>query len=94
MIAEREPKDLQIGLALLQAIKDELGLTPSRKSLDFLLNACVNAKDLQNSLLIWKEYQAAGFRYNVLTFLRLVIRFFFFPSLFYVPVFLGLDCWC
>ncbi|XWS51936.1 hypothetical protein CRYUN_Cryun11dG0024700 [Craigia yunnanensis] len=71
MIAERESKDLRIGLALLQAIKDELGLTPSRKSLDFLLTACVNAKDLQNTLLIWNEFQAAGFPGNVLTFLRM-----------------------
>ncbi|XP_022733606.1 pentatricopeptide repeat-containing protein At4g04790, mitochondrial-like isoform X2 [Durio zibethinus] len=70
LTAEVEPKDLQIGLSLLQAIKDELGLTPSRKCLDFLLNACVNAKDLQNSLLIWNEYQAAGYPYNILTFLR------------------------
>ncbi|KAL4273268.1 hypothetical protein GQ457_13G002560 [Hibiscus cannabinus] len=71
VIAERQPTDLQIGLALLQAMKDELGLTPSRKSLDFLLTTCVNAKDLQNSLLIWSEYQAAGLRCNVLTFLRM-----------------------
>ncbi|KAK8706080.1 hypothetical protein V6N13_049658 [Hibiscus sabdariffa] len=71
VIAERQPTDLQIGLALLQAMKDELGLTPSRKSLDFLLTSCVNAKDLQNSLLIWSEYQAAGLRCNVLTFLRM-----------------------
>ncbi|XVF77629.1 hypothetical protein PTKIN_Ptkin14bG0061600 [Pterospermum kingtungense] len=71
VIAEREPTDTQIGLALLQAIKNELGLSPSRKSLDFLLNACVSAKDLQNSLLIWNEYQAAGLPYNVLTFLRM-----------------------
>lgn len=72
MIADREPIDLHIGLALLQAMKDELGLTPSRKSLDFLLNACVSAKDLQSSLLIWNEYQAAGLPYNVLTLLRFV----------------------
>ncbi|PPD89928.1 hypothetical protein GOBAR_DD13132 [Gossypium barbadense] len=71
VIAERQPNDLQIGLALLQAMKDELGLTPSRKSLDFLLASCVNAKDLQSSLLIWREYQAAGLRCNILTFLRM-----------------------
>ncbi|XP_022716949.1 pentatricopeptide repeat-containing protein At4g04790, mitochondrial-like isoform X2 [Durio zibethinus] len=71
VIAASKPKGLQIGLALLQAIKDELGLTPSRKSLDFLLSACVNAKDLQNSLLIWNEYKAAGLPGNVLTFLRM-----------------------
>ncbi|XP_017620525.1 pentatricopeptide repeat-containing protein At4g04790, mitochondrial isoform X2 [Gossypium arboreum] len=71
VIAERQPNDLQIGLALLQAMKDEIGLTPSRKSLDFLLASCVNAKDLQSSLLIWREYQAAGLHCNVLTFLRM-----------------------
>ncbi|KAK8312989.1 hypothetical protein V6Z12_D01G078900 [Gossypium hirsutum] len=71
VIAERQPNDLQIGLALLQAMKDELGLTPSRKSLDFLLASCVSAKDLQSSLLIWREYQAAGLRCNILTFLRM-----------------------
>ncbi|MBA0606612.1 hypothetical protein Godav_019054 [Gossypium davidsonii] len=71
VIAERQPNDLQIGLALLQAMKDELGLTPSRKSLDFLLASCVNANDLQSSLLIWREYQAAGLRCNILTFLRM-----------------------
>ncbi|KAH1121052.1 hypothetical protein J1N35_004212 [Gossypium stocksii] len=71
VIAERQPNDLRIGLALLQAMKDELGLTPSRKSLDFLLASCVNAKDLRSSLLIWREYQAAGLRCNVLTFLRM-----------------------
>ncbi|MBA0580270.1 hypothetical protein Gorai_022497, partial [Gossypium raimondii] len=71
VIAERQPNDLQIGLALLQAMKDELGVTPSRKSLDFLLASCVNAKDLQSSLLIWREYQAAGLRCNILTFLRM-----------------------
>ncbi|XVE80295.1 hypothetical protein DITRI_Ditri14bG0128400 [Diplodiscus trichospermus] len=95
IIAESESKDLlQIGLALLQAMKDELGLTPSRKSLDFLLNACANAKDLQNSLLIWKEYQAAGFSGNVLTYLRLVILSFlcFFFSVLNVICFLRLDC--
>nr|XP_023876966.1 pentatricopeptide repeat-containing protein At4g04790, mitochondrial-like [Quercus suber] len=70
-VGESESTHLQIGLDLLQVIKDELCLSPSRKCLDFLLNACVNAKDLQSSLLIWKEYQAAGLPYNVLSFLRM-----------------------
>uniref|UniRef100_A0A6N2MJA4 Pentacotripeptide-repeat region of PRORP domain-containing protein n=1 Tax=Salix viminalis TaxID=40686 RepID=A0A6N2MJA4_SALVM len=69
-VAETEPADVQIGMDLLQAIKDELGASPSRKCLDFLLTACVNAKDLSNSLLIWKEYQAAGLPYNVTSYLR------------------------
>ncbi|XP_057950373.1 pentatricopeptide repeat-containing protein At4g04790, mitochondrial-like isoform X2 [Malania oleifera] len=69
-VAETESTDLQFGLSLLQAIKDELGLQPSRKCLDFLLTACVNAKDLHSSQLIWKEYQSAGLPYNVLSYLR------------------------
>ncbi|KAE9458187.1 hypothetical protein C3L33_09911, partial [Rhododendron williamsianum] len=49
----------EFGLNLLQAIKEQLDVRPSRKSLDFLLGACASAKDLQSSNLIWKEmYQA------------------------------------
>ncbi|XP_057465800.1 pentatricopeptide repeat-containing protein At4g04790, mitochondrial-like [Actinidia eriantha] len=70
-IAETEPSDLQFGLDLLQAIKEELQVRPSRRSLDFLLSACVSAKDLNSSLLIWKEYYTAGLPYNGLTFLRI-----------------------
>ncbi|KAJ7948482.1 Pentatricopeptide repeat-containing protein [Quillaja saponaria] len=71
LIAESEQTHLQIGLDLLRVIKDELGLLPSRKCLDFLLNACASAKDLHNTRLIWIEYEAAGLPYNVLTFLRM-----------------------
>ncbi|XP_021287856.1 pentatricopeptide repeat-containing protein At4g21880, mitochondrial-like isoform X3 [Herrania umbratica] len=71
LIAEGDAKELWFGLALLQAIKDEIGLIPSRKSLDFLLTACTNAKDSQNSLFIWKEYQLAGLSYNILSYLRM-----------------------
>ncbi|KAK2984793.1 hypothetical protein RJ640_004618 [Escallonia rubra] len=70
-IAETEPSNVQIGLDLLQAIKEDFGLHPSRKTLDFLLSACVKAKDLQSAFLIWKEYQTAGLPYNVLSFLRM-----------------------
>ncbi|KAL3508535.1 hypothetical protein ACH5RR_027936 [Cinchona calisaya] len=69
-IAEKEPADMQFGLAMLQAVK-ELDLRPSRKSLDFLLTACVSAKDLEACFLIWKEYKAAGLPYNVLSFVRM-----------------------
>ncbi|THG07950.1 hypothetical protein TEA_003794 [Camellia sinensis var. sinensis] len=69
-IAEMEPADLQFGLDMLQAIKEEIDVRPSRKSLDFLLSACVSAKDAASSLLIYKEYQTAGLPYNSLTFLR------------------------
>ncbi|XP_062169018.1 pentatricopeptide repeat-containing protein At4g04790, mitochondrial-like isoform X2 [Alnus glutinosa] len=71
LIGESESTHLQIGLDLLRVIKDELCVPPSRKCLDFLLSACVNAKDLRSSLLVWKEYQAAGLPYNVLSFLRM-----------------------
>ncbi|XP_028237932.1 pentatricopeptide repeat-containing protein At4g04790, mitochondrial-like isoform X2 [Glycine soja] len=60
-----------IGLDLLWAIKDELGLMPSRQCLDFLLSACANAGDLNNARLIWREYEVAGFPYNVLSYLRM-----------------------
>ncbi|KAK1375310.1 Pentatricopeptide repeat-containing protein, mitochondrial [Heracleum sosnowskyi] len=70
-VAETEPIDLQIGLDLLQAIKMELGLCPSRKSLDFLLTACAKAKDLHSCFSVWQEYEKAGLPYNVLTFLRM-----------------------
>ncbi|KAE8703191.1 hypothetical protein F3Y22_tig00110472pilonHSYRG00005 [Hibiscus syriacus] len=38
-----KPNDLRLALALLQAMKDEFGLTPSRKRLDFLLLAMYQA---------------------------------------------------
>lgn len=77
-IAEAERADMQFGLNLLQAIKEQLDVRPSRKSLDFLLGACASAKDLQSSNLIWKEYQIAGLPYNVLSYLRQVIPYFIY----------------
>ncbi|KAH6835532.1 hypothetical protein C2S53_015625, partial [Perilla frutescens var. hirtella] len=71
LYAEQEPTDMQFGLDLLEAIKEEVGLRPSRKSLDFLLSACTNAKDAESSFLIWKEYNRAGLPYNVLSFVRM-----------------------
>ncbi|XP_021636732.2 pentatricopeptide repeat-containing protein At4g04790, mitochondrial [Hevea brasiliensis] len=71
LFAETQPMELHMGLELLQAIKDELCVCPSRKSLDFLLSACGRAKDLHNSLSIWKEYEAAGYPYNVTSYLRM-----------------------
>lgn len=70
-IAESQSTHLQIGLDLLWAIKDELGLVPSRQCLDFLLTACANTGDLNNARLIWREYEVAGFPYNVLSYLRM-----------------------
>ncbi|CAA7048568.1 unnamed protein product, partial [Microthlaspi erraticum] len=70
-IAETEPSDVKLGLDLVSFMKEELGLCPSRKCLDFLLHACVNAKDKQSALAVWKEYQFAELPYNVLTYLRM-----------------------
>lgn len=70
-IADMEHPDLQIGIGLLQAIKEELKLHPSRKCLDFLLSACVKGNDLQKAQLVWKEYEITGLPYNILSYLRM-----------------------
>lgn len=61
---------MKLGKDLLRFMKEELGFVPSRKCLDFLLHACVNAKDMENGLFVWKEYQSAALPCNVLSFLR------------------------
>lgn len=67
---DMEPVNLDIGMELLHAVK-ELGLNVSRISLDFLLSACVKAKDSQRAQQIWTEYESAGLPHNVLTSLRM-----------------------
>lgn len=69
-IWETTPTNVKIGVELLQAVKEELELHPSRTSLDFLLSTCVKAKDSQLAWFVWAEYEAAGLSYNVLTFVR------------------------
>uniref|UniRef100_A0A0A9CL56 Pentacotripeptide-repeat region of PRORP domain-containing protein n=1 Tax=Arundo donax TaxID=35708 RepID=A0A0A9CL56_ARUDO len=69
-IWEMEPTNLDLGMELLHAVK-ELGLNVSRTSLDFLLSACVKAKDSQRAQQIWAEYESAGLPHNVLTYLRM-----------------------
>ncbi|KAL8160189.1 hypothetical protein V2J09_001726 [Rumex salicifolius] len=49
VIADIEPSDVQFGLDFLQAIKEDLLLEPTRRCLDFLLSACVTAKDPQSA---------------------------------------------
>jgi pentatricopeptide repeat protein len=70
-IAETESSDVKVGLDLVSFMKEELELCPSRKCLDFLLHACVNAKDKQSALLVWEEYQCAELPYNVINYLRM-----------------------
>lgn len=69
-IADAEPIDLQLGLDMLEIMKDVIRVVPSRKCLDFLLSACAKAKDLDHSLFIWKEYEAAGYPYNTMNYLK------------------------
>ncbi|KAF3779941.1 Pentatricopeptide repeat-containing protein [Nymphaea thermarum] len=70
LIYNMDPADVEIGLSLLQGIKEDVGLAPSRTSLDFLLSTCVSAKNADSARLIWKEYEKANIPFNVLTFLR------------------------
>ncbi|XP_038897829.1 pentatricopeptide repeat-containing protein At4g04790, mitochondrial-like isoform X2 [Benincasa hispida] len=70
-IAESEPTYLETGLQLLQFIKNDLGLSPPRRCLDFLLGVCANDRDAESSRLIWKEYKHAGLPYNAITYLRM-----------------------
>ncbi|KAK1326660.1 Pentatricopeptide repeat-containing protein [Acorus calamus] len=69
-ISGMDSPDLEVGLKILQHLK-ELKIRSSRTSLDFLLSACVTARDSQYAQLIFKEYQNAGFPFNVLTYLRM-----------------------
>ncbi|VFQ78765.1 unnamed protein product [Cuscuta campestris] len=68
---EKEPRTLDFGWNMLQAIKKDFGLFPSRKCLDFLLCACISARDVASCSKIWREYQEAGIPYNSLSYLRL-----------------------
>ncbi|CAH9135680.1 unnamed protein product [Cuscuta epithymum] len=68
---EKEPTTLHFGWNLLQAIKKDFGLRPSRKCLDFLLRACVSARDPLTCSKIWREYREAGIVYNSLSYLRM-----------------------
>ncbi|BAH91516.1 Os02g0132600 [Oryza sativa Japonica Group] len=69
-IWDMDPVNLDFGMKILHAVK-ELGLNVSRTSLDFLLSACVKAKDSNRAQLIWTEYESAGLPHNVLTSLRM-----------------------
>ncbi|XP_016191875.1 pentatricopeptide repeat-containing protein At4g21880, mitochondrial-like [Arachis ipaensis] len=63
ILTTSESSNLQIGLDLLWAVKNKL-----------LLSAYTNAGDLSNARLIWREYEVAGFQYNVLSYLRYAIN--------------------
>ncbi|AQK68194.1 pentatricopeptide repeat-containing protein At4g04790, mitochondrial [Zea mays] len=73
-IWDMETTNLDFGMVFLDAVK-ELGLNVSRTSLDFLLSACVKAKDLRRAQQIWTEYESAGLPHNVLSSLRMYQAF-------------------
>lgn len=75
LICETDKPNLEDGLALLQAMRKDMDLQPSRMGLDFLLTACVSRKDSKNAKLIFEEYIREGIPYNVLTFLRIFQAF-------------------
>lgn len=68
---EAEVPNLKSGLLLLKAVKENLHLHVSRTSLDFLLSACVKARDSQSARFIWAEYNINNLPFNALTFLRM-----------------------
>lgn len=75
LICETDEPNLEDGLALLQAMRTDMDLQPSRMGLDFLLTACVSRKDSKNAKLVFEEYIREGIPYNVLTFLRIFQAF-------------------
>lgn len=71
LICETDKPNLEDGLALLQAMRTDMDLQPSRMGLDFLLTACVSRKNSNIAKLVFEEYIREGIPYNVLTFLRI-----------------------
>ncbi|CAH9107923.1 unnamed protein product [Cuscuta epithymum] len=71
LLAEKQPTDLEFGWNMLQAVKNELGVLPSRKGLDFLLSACLSSNGSPICFKIWEEYPKAGLPYNTLNYLRM-----------------------
>jgi len=61
---------LQFGLDLLDLIKKELGLVPSKMCLDVLLHLCAESRDLNNANFVWREYVSAKLSYGSLSYLR------------------------
>ncbi|GLJ51959.1 hypothetical protein SUGI_1104460 [Cryptomeria japonica] len=71
LVCDSNTAKLEDCLALLEAMRKEIFVQPSRITLDFLLNACVSRKDSYTAKLILKEYTNEGFPFNVITLLRM-----------------------
>jgi hypothetical protein len=63
---------LRFGLDLLDLIKKELDLDPSKMCLDILLSLCAISRDLNNAKLVWREYVLAEHPYDELSYMRWV----------------------
>lgn len=85
-VANSESIDMAFGLNLLNAMKEDLNILPSRTNLDTLLTACLSMKDSNSAWLVWEEYKKAKLPYNILSYLRFVcfIVYFIFALIFYV----------
>ncbi|GLJ21203.1 hypothetical protein SUGI_0388280 [Cryptomeria japonica] len=70
LVCDSNTAKLEDCLALLEAMRKEIFVQPSRTALDFLLSACVSRKDSYTAKLILKEYTNEGFPFNVVTLLR------------------------
>jgi hypothetical protein len=66
------PTYLRFGLDLLDLIKKELDLDPSKMCLDILLSLCAISRDLNNAKLVWREYVLAERPYDELSYMRWV----------------------
>jgi len=53
---------------LLDLIKKELGLVPSRLCLDSLLGCCAKSGDLNNAHLVWREFIIARYHYDTISY--------------------------
>lgn len=85
-LANSKSIDMAFGLNLLNAMKENLNVLPSRTNLDTLLTACLSMKDSNSAWLVWEEYKKTKLPYNILSYLRFVCLFVYliFALIFYV----------
>lgn len=65
------PTYLRFGLDLLDLIKKELDLDPSKMCLDILLSLCAISRDVNNAKLVWREYVLAERPYDELSYMSM-----------------------
>lgn len=62
---------LRFGLDLLDLIKKELDLVPSKMCLDILLSLSAISRDLNNANLVWREYVFAKHHYDEFSYMSM-----------------------